>query len=192
MRENIAIKAVHPSGQVTFADGDSMQFDQIVNAAGPWANQLLAASHINCKLSLDLVRGSHIVLNRPCLNACLLEVPNERRFFFALPWQWQTLVGTTEERQLAPTPTTPVAPSEQEIAYLLSAYNHFFNTPATLADITTTFAGLRPLVKSASSPSRSTREYAFERHGTLITIFGGKWTTASALARHITKLIPTP
>lgn len=190
--ENTTIKAVSPSGQVTFADSDSMQFDQIVNAAGPWASQLLAASKINSQHSLDLVRGSHIVLNRPCPNACLLEVPNERRIFFVLPWQGQTLVGTTEERQPAPAPGTTVAPSAQEIAYLLNAYNSFFTTFATSADITTTFAGLRPLVKSASSPSRATREYAFERHGKLITIFGGKWTTARALARHITKLIPTP
>lgn len=190
--ENTAIKTVHPSGQVTFANGSSTQFDQIVNAAGPWACQLLAASHINSKHSLDLVRGSHIVLNRPCPNACLLEVPNERRIFFALPWQGKTLVGTTEERQPAPTPATPVAPSAQEIAYWLNAYNHFFSSPVTSADISTTFAGLRPLVKSASNPSRATREYAFERYGKLITIFGGKWTTARALARHITKLIPTP
>lgn len=190
--ENTGIKAVHPSGQVTFADGGSMQFEQIVNAAGPWASQLLAVSRINSQHSLDLVRGSHIVLNRPCTNPCILEVPKERRIFFSLPWQGQTLVGTTEERQIAPTPATPITPSAQEIDYLLNAYNHFFSMPVTSADISSTFAGLRPLVKSSSNPNRATREYAFERHGKLITIFGGKWTTARAMARHITKLIPNP
>ena len=52
----------------------------------------------------------------------------------------------------------------------------------TDADILTTFAGVRPLLHSTKDPSRASREYALERHGRVITVFGGKWTTSRVLA----------
>ena len=40
------------------------------------------------------------------------------------------------------------------------------------------FSGVRPLLKSAANPSNATREWAFERIGNVLHIYGGKWTTA--------------
>ncbi len=71
---------------------------------------------------LDWVRGSHIVLDRVCPAAMLLEVPGSSRIFFVLPYQGRTLVGTTEVRQSGP--NNP-GPSEDEIRYLLDAHNHY-------------------------------------------------------------------
>jgi glycerol-3-phosphate dehydrogenase len=42
----------------------------------------------------------------------------------------------------------------------------------------TSFAGVRPLLRSADDPSQVTREYALDRKGALISVFGGKWTTS--------------
>jgi glycerol-3-phosphate dehydrogenase len=41
-------------------------------------------------------------------------------------------------------------------------------------DIAGSFAGLRPLIRSNSNPSRATREYAIETQGRVITVFGGE------------------
>ena len=51
------------------------------------------------------------------------------------------------------------------------------------------FAGVRPLLRSADDPSQATREYAVDRKGALISVFGGKWTTSHALARKVSTQI---
>lgn len=186
IKEDSAVVEIDTIGNVKLADGELQSFDQVINAAGPWANTLLQASGITSQYELDLVRGSHIILKRPTPVAYLLEMPGERRVFFVLPWQGDTLVGTTEVRQSELGLTRP---SEEEVAYLLKAYNAYNDQPASLSDISETFAGLRPLIKSAANPNRATREYALEKNHRLITVFGGKWTTARALARKVKKLL---
>ena len=181
--ENHEVISVSEKGTVHFKDG-SESFDRVINIAGPWAARLNASSNVSSGYELDLVRGSHIVLNKTIENACILEVPNERRIFFTLPYQGHTLVGTTEVRQ---TIDEPIKCSSDEKKYLLSAYNHYFVNQAKEADIVETFAGVRPLIKSANDPGRTTREYAVEKNGKLITVFGGKWTTSRALAKKIAK-----
>lgn len=186
INEGVAVASVSTDGTVKLSNGECHSFDQVINAAGPWAQSLLQQSGLTSRHALDLVRGSHIVLNRSTEAAYLLEVTGERRVLFVLPWQGGSLVGTTEVRQAEPGPATP---SAEEIAYLLQAYNTHFTPSATMTDIREAFAGLRPLLKSAEHPSRATREYALEARQQLITVFGGKWTTARALARRVHTLV---
>ncbi len=42
---------------------------------------------------------------------------------------------------------------------------------------------------SAQDPSKATREYAIHRTGKLVTVLGGKWTTALALADKVSLAI---
>lgn len=150
-------------------------FDRIVNATGPWALALRQTQRGKPAYALDWVRGSHIVLDRPCLAAMLLQVPDDKRIFFVLPRKCQTLVGTTEVRQTSP--DNP-GPSEVEIDYLLAAHNHYLSPAAQRCDVVEAFSGVRPLIRSADDPSDATREWAFERVGKVLHIYGGKWTTA--------------
>jgi len=151
-----------------------------------WAEQLLAQSGIASRYRLDLVRGSHILFDESGPAGCLLQVAGERRIFFVLPYQGKTLVGTTEVCQGL---DQPIECSDDEVDYLLRAYNAYFSPNKTPADIVGRFAGLRPLIHSASDPGQATREYAIERHGRLTTVFGGKWTTARQLGRAVAKQI---
>lgn len=150
-------------------------YDRIVNATGPWAMQLRATLPGKPRYDLDWVRGSHIMLDRECPAAMLLEVPDSTRIFFILPYQGRTLIGTTEVRQSGP--NNP-GPSEDEITYLLDAHNHYLAPAAARGDVVESFAGVRPLLRSADNPSAATREWAFERTGQVLHIYGGKWTTA--------------
>ncbi|ENO85214.1 glycerol-3-phosphate dehydrogenase/oxidase [Thauera aminoaromatica] len=150
-------------------------FDRIVNATGPWAMQLRETMPGKPSYTLDWVRGSHIVLDRVCPAAMLLEVPGSSRIFFVLPYKGRTLIGTTEVRQSGP--NNP-GPSEDEIRYLLDAHNHYLAPAAMRCDVVEAFAGVRPLLRSADNPSEATREWAFERTGNVLHIYGGKWTTA--------------
>lgn len=162
----------------------SIQHDRVVNVAGPWAVDLLVRSGLRCPYRLELVRGSHLVLDLVLEKAYLLEVPNEQRIFFVQPWKGKTLVGTTEVRQAL---DEPIQCSLEEERYLLRAFKHYF--PKSQLAVLETFAGVRPLVARGAEPSKSSREYVIHREGKLITVLGGKWTTATSLARKITEKI---
>ncbi len=150
-------------------------FDHIVNAAGPWVMDLRRQQAGAAEHQIDWVRGSHLFIERPCPAALMLPVPDEKRIFFVLPYQGRTLIGTTEVRQDRP---EAEAASNAEIDYLLAAYNHYHHEPLRTSDITTTFSGVRPLLKTAANPSQAKREWAFERVDNVLHIYGGKWTTA--------------
>ena len=182
--ERSEVLSVDCHGRLSTADGMTHDHDRVLNITGPWAHQLLRRSGIDAPYTLDLVRGSHLLLNASCSQAYLLEVPGERRIFFVLPWKGQTLLGTTEVRQSL---DASIVCSDQEIEYLLHSYRYYF--PMYNLEVADTFAGLRPLLNSANDPSKATREYAFYRKEKLLTVFGGKWTTAMALADKVTKAI---
>jgi glycerol-3-phosphate dehydrogenase len=166
------------------AAGDESHFDLVVNAAGPWMNELLSANDIRARYVLTLVRGSHLVLKHcVAVPGLLLQSIGDARVFFVLPWKGTTLVGTTEVVQRQ-TPDQ-VQASDEEIDYLLSRFNRYFRHKLSRADVGSTFAGVRPLVGRATNPSAIGREYRVVRDGNLINVFGGKMTTFMSLARKV-------
>ncbi|HRD90427.1 MAG TPA: FAD-dependent oxidoreductase [Accumulibacter sp.] len=180
--EHCEIRCVDASGRITLDDGSCRQHDRLINVCGPWAQRLLEKSGMVSPYQLDLVRGSHLILNRSCPQAYLLEVPAEPRVIFVLPWKDKTLVGTTEVRQGL---DAPVLCEEAERTYLLAVVRHYFPNRDGAHELIESFSGLRPLLRSASDPGQATREYALHREGALISVFGGKWTTARALAEKV-------
>ncbi|MSQ58106.1 MAG: glycerol-3-phosphate dehydrogenase/oxidase [Betaproteobacteria bacterium] len=177
-REHHPVNSITAHGELTTAGGKTHRYDRIVNAAGPWAGKLLRDSGIASRYELDLVRGSHLLLDRPLRQGILLEAPGSPRIFFVLPYQGRTLIGTTEARQ---TLDDSIRCSGEEQNALIELHNTYLEPAITAEDIQTTFAGLRPLLRSHANPTRATREYVLERTDRLVTIFGGKWTTSRAL-----------
>ncbi|MCH8537411.1 MAG: FAD-dependent oxidoreductase, partial [Alkalimonas sp.] len=116
----------------------------------------------------------------------MLEVPGSTRIVFALPYQQQCLLGTTEVRQQL---HEPIVCSEAERDELLSVYNHYFQPPTQPADILGSFAGVRPLLKSSTDTSRASREYSLHWQQHVLTVSGGKWTTARALAKQVVQQV---
>lgn len=186
IQEDTEISKITTEGDLIFKDLSALNFDFVINVAGPWVGELLEKSGLTSPYTLDLVRGSHLVLQRQCMQAFLLEVPDQRRIIFALPWKSKTLLGTTEIRQSI---NDPVVCSPDERNYLLRAYRHYW--PDMEPQVVDLFSGIRPLIKSAADPNRATREYALHREGRLLTVFGGKWTTAMALAKKVRRNIST-
>ncbi len=186
-RELTRVDVLRPEGNgwiLRTSDGIEQRFDLVVNAAGPWVNEILDANHIRAPYRVSLVRGTHLVLKKPVSDVgALLQSMDDRRVFFVLPWKGTTLVGTTEvmQKELA----DKVAPSPAEIEYLIARFNRYIRDPISHSDIASTFAGLRPLVGRGSSPSAIDREYRVLRNGNLINVFGGKMTTFMALARRV-------
>ncbi|HEX8192643.1 MAG TPA: glycerol-3-phosphate dehydrogenase [Allosphingosinicella sp.] len=154
----------------------------IVNAAGPWVAEVLG-SRIgeNSEARARLVRGSHIVV--PALwdggHAYILQQP-DGRVVFALPFEGATMIGTTDVPADGPGDATA---SESEIAYLCAAANLYFDRQLSPGDVVWSFAGVRALWDDgAADPEDVTRNYRLELDEGLLSVFGGKLTTARALA----------
>jgi len=163
---------------------EEWRFDMIVNAAGPWMNELLKENRIRSRYRLSLVRGSHLVLEQRVSDVgILLQSISDRRVFFVLPWKGTTLVGTTEVVQRSS--LEDVHASQKEIEYLITRFNRYIREPISTEDVQSTFAGVRPLVGRRSNPSAIGREYRIQRKGNVINIFGGKMTTFMSLARKV-------
>jgi glycerol-3-phosphate dehydrogenase len=163
----------------------------LINAAGPWVSRVLDdALHVRSRKHVRLVKGSHIVVRRlyDGEHAYIFQNP-DKRIIFAIPYEHEfTLIGTTD----VPYDAAPgeVSISGEETDYLLKSVNHFFARAVEPADIIWTYAGLRPLYDDGSlQASVVTRDYAFdldapEGAAPVLSIFGGKITTARRLAEH--------
>lgn len=170
--------------------------DWVINATGPWADRMCQRSSIDTHgPMIGGVRGSHIVLPRfpGAPNSPVFTEAVDGRPIFVLPWHDQILVGTTE----IPDHGDPgiVQPSGEEIEYLLDSVNAVLpGVRQSISDIRYAFAGVRPLPFSEASPSTITRRHFLRNHRTegverVISIIGGKLTTAAELARECAREI---
>jgi glycerol-3-phosphate dehydrogenase len=157
----------------------------IVNAAGPWVGEVLSGGLGGGAHKPRLIKGSHIVV--PALyeghHAYVLQQP-DRRIVFALPFEGATLVGTTDVAAEGPADETA---SSAEIDYLCRAANQYFSAQLSPADVLWGFSGVRSLYDDGATAAQAvTRDYRLELEqapgAKLLSVFGGKLTTARALA----------
>jgi len=172
---------------------NALRFDWVVNACGPWACQLLAQSGIDTDVRLDLVRGSHLLVPPPPGQALpshglFVEVPSSKRIAFLLPYQGQLLVGTTEETHNLLDSIQPSQAEREILLELVRLYQPSWQSQARAQG--SWFSGLRPIVHSNADVSQASRDAEFRRHQRVISVFGGKWTTARALAERLTAIAP--
>ncbi len=165
----------------------------LVNAAGPWANQLLSlVTPHQPAFPVALIQGTHVELPGEILRGCYyLEMP-DRRAVFVLPWKGRTLVGTTETDYDGD--PDRVHPLPTEVDYLLDGYQRFF--PNRELHLLSSWAGLRVLPRGegrAFSRSRETHLPVDDAlRPRLISIFGGKLTGYRATAlKVLTKVAPS-
>ncbi len=161
----------------------------IINATGPWADRVCHDSGIATSAPMiGGVRGSHIVLPpfEGAPTSALYTEASDGRPIFVIPWNGQLLVGTTEVRDDAD--PANVQPSATEIEYLVASLRRMFPR-AVLPEISHAFAGIRPLPhapgKAVSAVTRRhlLRDHAEDGAEGLISVIGGKLTTAASLAR---------
>ncbi len=164
----------------------------IVNAAGVWVDAVRALDRAEGQAPpAPLVRpsqGVHLVVDRaflPGREALMVPKTADGRVLFAVPWLGKTVLGTTDtpRDEALPEPL----PLPQEVDFILrEAARHLERTP-TRADVRSAWVGLRPLARPAQASAGDTK--AISREHTvavsasgLVTVTGGKWTTARAMA----------
>ena len=169
----------------------------VINCSGPWADRVCQRSAIRmAKPMLGGVRGSHIVLPRfpGSPSTALYTEAIDGRPIFILPWNDQILAGTTEVADNGDPART--VPSPEEISYLLRSLTQLFpKAKLSAQSVKHAFAGIRPLPYSPDNrPSAVTRRHILHDHADdgashMISVIGGKLTTAASLARECARKI---
>lgn len=181
MFTNTPVASMRSNG-ITLQTGEERPYDVVVNAAGPWAADLISASNIKSKnnIGLMLVRGSHLIIKRNLDEAVVL--PHiDGRILFLLPWApGEAIFGTTEALQETPD-GAEISTAERD--ELIAAYNLWFVDKLSQEDILSEYSGLRPIVKQDGGTSGASREAVIGMSGGVVTIYGGKWTTSRQLGR---------
>ena len=170
-------------------DGNEHQLNAkaIVNAAGPWANSVLERiTPRQSPFPVDNVQGTHLELpGEVKQGGYYMEMPQDQRAVFVLPWKGRVMLGTTEH--MFDGDPANVCPLEQETEYLLEGYRQFF--PGRSTEVLDAWSGLRVLPKAqgkdgaAFKRSRET-QLPTDRDSKprLVSIFGGKLTGYRATA----------
>jgi D-erythritol 1-phosphate dehydrogenase len=172
------------------AGGASARGKVLVNAAGPWVEDILARAGRHTAKSIRLIKGSHIITRKfwPGDQAYLLQNA-DRRVTFVIPYEGAfALIGTTDIDFVGAPEDVHIDPDE--VKYLTEAVNRYFDIELAAGDVVDAYSGVRPLFDDhAADPSAITRDYVFELdappgQAPLLTIFGGKITTYRRLAEH--------
>ncbi|MGK2949734.1 MAG: glycerol-3-phosphate dehydrogenase/oxidase [Acidimicrobiales bacterium] len=187
------------SGQATGAtieaDGQRIEVRarSIVNAAGVWADEVRTLDEGTDPDSIRPAKGIHITVPWAKVRndiAAVVPVPKDKRSVFVVPWlptddggYELTYIGTTDTDYDGPVDDPQC--TADDIAYLLRAINAAVTEPLTEADVVGTWAGLRPLVKAASSGRTADlsrrHKVVVSDHG-VVTVTGGKLTTYREMA----------
>ncbi len=190
--------------QVNFKDllGDqSFQMDvkAVVNATGPFTDQIRHIANPRMHDRMKVSRGAHIVLPKefwPGETALLIPKTDDGRVVFLIPWRQSVLVGTTDDPD--DVSENPIIRDEEKV-YLLNYFNRFAKKKAILSDIKATFVGLRPLLQVQLQSAMNTdtksivrdHEVEIDHRSKLVSIMGGKWTTYRIMAQDTLDLLET-
>lgn len=164
----------------------SVKARAFVNVAGPWLDAVRRLDDGGAPPRLRLTKGVHAVFDRSRIgNRDAIVIRGlDGRVMFAIPWQSQTIVGTTDT--FFQGDPADVRADADDVDYILAATNRAFPAArVTARDVIATWAGLRPLVapedeRTASDVSRE--DQVFESPAGLLSLGGGKLTTHRRVA----------
>ena len=164
----------------------------IVNATGVWADSIFTLSEHQPSHRVTPAKGVHVSVARdrlPADVAAVLNVPNDRRSIFVVPFDDApyTYVGTTDTAYAGAIDDPTCTP--EDISYLLATVNAATTSNLTTDDVTGVWAGLRPLLapeKGKKMKERtadlSRRHQVTDSGDGVVHVTGGKWTTYRQMA----------
>ncbi|MCA1062701.1 glycerol-3-phosphate dehydrogenase/oxidase [Rossellomorea sp. AcN35-11] len=165
---------------------------KIVNAAGPWVDDVRGKDYSTNDKQLRLTKGAHIVIDQskfPLQQAVYFDTP-DGRMVFAIPRDGKAYVGTTDtffdQEKSSPHMTS------EDRDYILNAIHYMFpDVSLNKEDVESSWAGVRPLIfEKGKDPSEiSRKDEIWEGESGLITIAGGKLTGYRKMAETVVDLV---
>lgn len=159
----------------------------IINATGPFTDSIRKMDEPDVKEIVAPSSGVHVILPgyySPSDMGLIDPSTSDGRVIFFLPWQGNTIAGTTDQ----PTEiTTQPEPSEKDINWILTEVRRYLAPDINVerSDVLAAWSGIRPLVRD---PKVKSSEALVRNHlisvspSGLLTCAGGKWTTYRQMA----------
>lgn len=165
----------------------------VVNATGVHIDEVRKLDDPTCKPLLKPSQGIHLMFPKTkihCKSAMIIPKTSDGRVVFMIPWEDYTLVGTTDT-EIHSINDEPL-PLESEVEFLLKTIQDYLDIPVSKADVTSVFAGLRPLISpegETSTKNISREEMILVSPSGLVTMGGGKWSTYRKMAEDLVNRI---
>ena len=174
--------------------GDTFEIKatEVVNAAGPWVDEVRKLDRSLEGKRLQHTKGVHLVVKHerfPITGSVYFDI-GDGRMMFAIPRGKVTYFGTTDTKY-GEDPGKPWC-SREDVEYLLTATNNMFpSVNLTPEDIRSSWAGIRPLIhEDGKAPGElSRKDEIIHSDSRLITIAGGKLTGFRKMAQRVTDLV---
>jgi len=188
----VSARYVNDCWKLQLSNGQELTSKVLINASGAWVNQVSKCIVPQPPtVEVQLVQGSHLMLNRPCTAYIYTESLDGRVMFFR-PWKGKTLAGTTETSFKGD--PSGVSATPQEVEDILTTYNHYFpGSVCQQSDIEHVYCGLRVLPIAKGEAFETKRETIILRGGKdcprYIAVYGGKLTTYRREADRVLKRV---
>ncbi len=183
--EELRIEGGRVRGADVRLDGASVAVEAraVVNAAGPWVDEIRRLEDPGAEPSVRLSKGVHLLLDLPQSWQAALVISHDRvRVSFAVPWQGLLLLGTTDSEHDGPPGELEVTAGEVEqvLAEAATGVEAELLRPES---IRSSFAGLRVLPRGEGDAASARREAVVSiGPAGMLTVAGGKLTTYRSLA----------
>ncbi|KFH44246.1 Glycerol-3-phosphate dehydrogenase-like protein [Hapsidospora chrysogenum ATCC 11550] len=159
----------------------------VVNCTGPFTDSIRKMDNPDVKEIVAPSSGVHVVLPgyySPAKMGLIDPATSDGRVIFFLPWQGNTIAGTTDSP--SPISKNPL-PDEASITWILDDIRQYLSPEMKVrrGDVLAAWSGIRPLVKD---PNARNTESLVRNHlvdispSGLLTCAGGKWTTYRQMA----------
>ena len=171
----------------------------LVNAAGPFVDELNAAWSLTTEHRIVYSKGIHLIVPRLTTtrhDRVLAFFDDTARLFYVIPLGHRSVIGTTDTR--VDTPYTRV--TDEDRTFLLDQINARLDLPEplTMDDVIAERSGVRPLVVRREAGDQNeadwtslSRKHEIERDAgrAVITVFGGKLTDCLNVGEEVAALV---
>ncbi len=159
-----------------------------INCTGAMADAVRLKANPTLSARIRPSKGVHVVLPYEVLksdDAMLIPKTSDGRVVFAIPFEGQLLLGTTDTdyRDLEKEPVL----EEKEVDFLLDTLAPYLAKKPQRNQVKAGFGGLRPLLAAGESASTKKlvrdHEVEHDESSNLMSLLGGKWTTYRYMAK---------
>lgn len=162
----------------------------VINATGVFADRLRAVDDPGCRPLVRLSRGTHLVFAEedvPLTMTTVFPSPIDGRPLFLAKHEGCFLYGTSDDWD-GGAPDSPV-PAEADLDYLFGSLRRFMPDAGLGPEhVRFAYSGFRPLLDpggDAPAERASREDHVEESRSGLVTVVGGKMTTARLMAERV-------
>ena len=175
------VVAVHDRGAEVTVDEQTVavRARSIVNATGPWLDQVRRLEDPSAAASIRLSKGVHLIVDGGEDWSAAVTIPHDKvRVSFVIPWEGKLLLGTTDTLHEGEPEEARV--TEDDVRTVLEEASVAVDG---IGPVRASFCGLRVLPGGPGATANARRETVYTKGGAgMLSVAGGKLTTYRRIA----------